>query len=222
MAIGAGYLNSKATFLRRVDSPSAPNTLRGTFQEFGYAVWGHFREVKPVDKSFGNAVVQLRTGILTIRDNGFAQTLTSEMRCMINGETFEIQSLTPPMDRNGDLRVELVAAPTRASYAREFNQRGETVTVTRLVPNQPSIQKTARAIITGYEPDELIGGINQGDRKIILSAEDLETAGFPLPLKENSTDRVIVRGRTLMIAAIDDSTHRVAGVLNAYQIRATG
>jgi hypothetical protein len=103
-----------------------------------------------------------------------------------------------------------------------MEQRGEEIVVRRIVPNDDPIEASVRATVSGYDPDELVEGIGQADRRVLLSYDDLVEKDFPLPLRENSTDRVIVRGKPMIIAAIDDSTHRVAGTLNAVQLRVTG
>ncbi|TPL40692.1 hypothetical protein [Mesorhizobium sp. B2-4-6] len=76
------------------------------------------------------------------------------------------------------------------------------------------------ARVVGYDPKELVGPIQQGDRKVIVFADDLVDAGFELPVRRG--DKVVVRGEELNIEAADDSTRRVAGVLIAIEIRARG
>jgi hypothetical protein len=108
-------------------------------------------------------------------------------------------------------------------YRRQLAAHGEEITLRRINPSPTAAtDKTVRARVTGYAPEELIGGITQADRKVILLAEDVETSGFPVPIKSGSSDRVVVRGRQMMIAAVDDSTRRIGSTLIAYEIRATG
>jgi hypothetical protein len=38
-----------------------------------------------------------------------------------------------------------------------------------------------RAFVRGYHPDELVGGIIQGDSKVTLSATEIEAQGWPGP-----------------------------------------
>ncbi|MGE0290268.1 MAG: hypothetical protein AB7P16_28635 [Bradyrhizobium sp.] len=109
----------------------------------------------------------------------------------------------------------------RGMYRRQIARHGETVTLRRInsSPTAPT-NRDVRARVLGYTPDELVGEVQQGDRKIIVLAEDM--GSFPVPFRERSTDRVIVRGAELAIQAVDDSTRRVAGELIAYEIRARG
>jgi hypothetical protein len=74
-----------------------------------------------------------------------------------------------------------------------------------------------RARVMGYEPKDLVGSIVQGDRKIIALVDGL--AGI-LPITTN--DKAVVRGKELAIKAVDDSTRRIAGILIALEIQASG
>jgi hypothetical protein len=77
-----------------------------------------------------------------------------------------------------------------------------------------------RARVVGYDEQELVGGIQQGDRRAIVYADDLIDAGFALPV--TTSDKLVVRGKELAIIAADDSTRRVDGVLIAIEIQARG
>lgn len=78
-----------------------------------------------------------------------------------------------------------------------------------------------RARVKDYSPDELIGGIVQGERLVIALAEDVENSEFILPFVATA-DKIVIRGRELSIKAIDDNTRRYQGVLMAYEIRVGG
>lgn len=107
------------------------------------------------------------------------------------------------------------------SYRILMDEIGETVTLRRNNPAPAAAtEQTVKARVSGYQPEELVGGINQGDRKVIILAEDITT--FPVPFKTGGTDKIIVRGKTLNIGVVDDSTRRIGDTLIAYEIRATG
>lgn len=87
--------------------------------------------------------------------------------------------------------------------------------------NRPYFDAVARGRVTGYEPHELIGTVIQGDRKVILYADDLIDAGLALPI--TSADRLRLNGtKEIAIIAADGDTRKVAGVLIAYEIQARG
>jgi len=221
MSTPAGRMDRKVTFLRRAARPAAVNTLREGFVTLGER-WAAFREMQPADKGVAGFPLVQRAGVLTLHDTNFIRGISASDRVIVSGIEFEIQNVATPVVRNGDARMTLLEAPTPATYSRLVEQRGEEITIRRIVPNSPPIEAHVRAMVTGYDPEELVAGINQGDRKVLIPYADLVASGFPLPLKEGATDRVIVRGRAMIIAAIDDSTHRVAGTLNAVQLRVTG
>lgn len=104
-----------------------------------------------------------------------------------------------------------------------MNERGETVVHRRYTgagPNRPKFDVEVMAVVVGYDEKEFVGSIQQGDRKIILLAEDLIEAQIALPI--TSSDRIVVRGKELTIIAPDDSTRRVQGVLIAYELQVRG
>jgi hypothetical protein len=117
------------------------------------------------------------------------------------------------------------AEAIKASYRRALDAAGETVAIRRYAadvagPHRPWFEVEVSARVTGYGPDELIGGIVQGDRKLIVLADDLIARQFPLPLRKG--DKAIIRGRECNIEAPDDNTRRVQGVLIAYELQVRG
>lgn len=109
----------------------------------------------------------------------------------------------------------MTPAQARDSYRRSM-VNGETVTLRRAATAYPNIR--ARAV--NFSPEELIGGVEQGERKLIVLAEDLVSAAFPLPIQRG--DKIVLRGKVLNIEDADDSTRRIAGELIAIDVRALG
>lgn len=79
---------------------------------------------------------------------------------------------------------------------------------------------SAQARVTGFQPHELVGNILQGDRKIILFAQDLIDQDFQFPVTTN--DKVVVGGKELAIIAPDHDTRKVGSELIALEIQARG
>lgn len=107
----------------------------------------------------------------------------------------------------------------RATYRQMIDEAGETVLVRRYTgtgQNRPYFEAAVKARVIGFKPQELIGGLRQGDQRLILLNEDLLNAQFPTPLLD--TDKVVVNGREITIQAPDKSTRRVAGELIAYDL----
>lgn len=226
MSRPAAAFNRKATFLRRAAMPSAAAALRGGYEPYGDWVWAALKDGRPREISVAGFALQAKGGALTIRDSAWARTVTTAHRVSVAGEEYEVAGVMQPDRPDGEIRMEILSTPTRAMYERQFEQRGEVVTVERTAPNGTKSTFNARAIVIGYEPDELVGGITQGERKVVLSASDVEAgaaaAGVSLPLQTGGADRLWVRGRLLNVIEVDDSTHRSAGILNAYLLRVKG
>lgn len=79
-----------------------------------------------------------------------------------------------------------------------------------------------RARPVDFNPAELVGGIVQGDRNVIVLAEDVINAGVPLPLSTGANTKMVIRGRELTIKAVDDNTRRLGGELIAYEMQVGG
>lgn len=111
------------------------------------------------------------------------------------------------------------SARLKAALAR----RGEILKIRRYSGSGSSrtfIDVDARARVVGYEPEEIVGTIEQGDRKLIALAEDLASGAFAAGIRKD--DKAVVRGKELNIEAVDDNTRRVAGVLIAYELQVRG
>lgn len=111
----------------------------------------------------------------------------------------------------------------KASYARTLAAVGEPVVIRRYTGtgvNRPYFDATVLARLRDYEPHEIVGTIKQGDRNLILLAQDLVDAQFTLPVRNG--DKVVVRGSELNIEAADDSSRRVGIELIAIELQARG
>lgn len=110
----------------------------------------------------------------------------------------------------------------RAMYRRRIGV-GEIIQIRRYTgagTSRPRFDADVRARIVGYTAEELIGPVQQGDRKVIFLADDLDAAQFAQPITAN--DKAVVRGKELAIIAPDDSTRRCQGVLIAYELTVRG
>lgn len=76
----------------------------------------------------------------------------------------------------------------------------------------------ARARVAGVAPDELVGGLDQTVRTMIVMAEDIK---FASPLRRG--DRVIMaNGDNLLIEVCDADKRSVDGTLIAYEVTVMG
>lgn len=111
----------------------------------------------------------------------------------------------------------------KAQYLAALDEVGEIITIRRVTgtgPNRPKFDVDVRARVTGFTPQELIGGIQQADRKAIVLHDDLVAAGFALPI--TNSDYAVVQGRQHAIRVPDNATRRVAGVTIAYELQIVG
>jgi hypothetical protein len=112
------------------------------------------------------------------------------------------------------------AAEALASHRAMVAEIGEAVTVRRYSgpgASRSHVDTPTQARVTGYLPQEIVGDVTQGDRKVIALADTLAAV---LPL--TTSDRLVIRGREVAIKAVDDNTRRIGGVLVALVIQAAG
>lgn len=121
----------------------------------------------------------------------------------------------------------MVDLSAQAAYRRAIARRGESVTFQRIsgqAPNRTILPAPAGATVDcmvmnymaagdvmAVQPE---GGISLGDRMIIVLADDLAHAGFPLPLRKN--DKALVQGELLNIENLDPSKRGIAGAIEIH------
>jgi len=103
----------------------------------------------------------------------------------------------------------------RASYRDAFTAAAVSVTLAR-----GGSSATVLARLVDWTAEELQAGIMQGRQKVLLLAEDLETASFPVPPKKGDT--LTVAGRKLAVDAVDPKTRAIAGLVMAWPVICLG
>ena len=98
-------------------------------------------------------------------------------------------------------------------------QFGQPVTLQRLTGTTTQVRHdvVCQAIVRGYEPVQLIGGITWGDRQVAISNVEIADAQWPGPPRAN--DRCVIDGRTTTIQACDTRRLRNDIVLHLIQVR---
>ena len=105
----------------------------------------------------------------------------------------------------------------KAEYLSAIDAVGENVTIRMYDGTTEAFtESVVRARVVDFNPDQLVGPIVQGDRKIIMLAADVETGGVALTATQNC--KLVVRGRELQVKSVDDNTRRVQGELMAYEL----
>jgi hypothetical protein len=99
------------------------------------------------------------------------------------------------------------------------NRIGQTVTVRRLSGTQQiPLDVVVRAVVRGYGPDELLGGVQQGDRRVILTQHEMEQGQWCWPVKVQ--DRVIIDGRTTTVQSVE--TRKIGNDIAMYVLQVRG
>jgi hypothetical protein len=109
--------------------------------------------------------------------------------------------------------------PAVAALNRQLASKGEPVVLRRPLTTNPVTYQdvTVQAFVRGYKPQELIGGINQGDSIIILSPTQMVAAGWPIPPK--ASDKAVYQGRTRNVQTCSPITIGSTAVRYELQVR---
>lgn len=95
------------------------------------------------------------------------------------------------------------AADAIAALDRQIAKHGEDIVLRRFGPNQSVLDRPCRAFVRGYKPNELAGGLQQGDSVLALSPTNMpvEFTGASGRLRVN--DRIVVSGRVRNVQFVD-------------------
>ena len=114
----------------------------------------------------------------------------------------------------------------QSAYRRAIQRTGELVTVRRVsgtAPRTASFSVEVYANVQTYAPETTepseagysasqLGGITQNDRKVIIVAQDLADARFPLPVQKN--DKIVLaNGDVLNVTGVDEHKRQLAGAI---------
>ena len=96
-----------------------------------------------------------------------------------------------------------MADPRIARVSAALAQVGETVVVRRLTGTNPQIPLdcSVKAVVRGYAPAELVGGISQSDKKVTISHAEMSRVQWPWPLKKD--DRVLIDGKAAVVQSVE-------------------
>jgi hypothetical protein len=111
------------------------------------------------------------------------------------------------------------AAEISADYAEALQ---ETIIVRRYAgvgPNRPRFDVSVRGRAVRYGADELLGGILQGDYRVIVLQADLIAHQIALPIITD--DKAVVAGRELAIMSISERKS-LDGTIVALELRCRG
>lgn len=96
-----------------------------------------------------------------------------------------------------------------------LQRRGRAATLRRRVGTTSSFTDvTVAAVTANYQPQELIGTIQQGDRKAVVSNSEIETAGWSGPPRKG--DLLVIDGQSTTIQTsvpMYDQTRVIAHIL---------
>jgi hypothetical protein len=117
-------------------------------------------------------------------------------------------------------------AETRANYHAALKSAGHLVTLRRALNGATIASADCYAAQLTESADEIVGAIVQYDRKYIVSAIDLENAGWPdVPKAGPNPDRLVDEGTAYAVVSVGNERNRwgtAAGKAVAFVIAVKG
>jgi hypothetical protein len=101
---------------------------------------------------------------------------------------------------------------------RAIARDGGPLTLRRVATGQVPVDVAVRGLVRDYRPDELVGNISQGDRRVTLGNAEIAAAGWPLPIRKG--DQVLDEGRVYTVQSCN--TLRLRGEVARHEIVARG
>ncbi|WP_430914073.1 hypothetical protein [Methylobacterium sp. sgz302541] len=106
----------------------------------------------------------------------------------------------------------MTPAQAIAMLDRQIARNGQTVLLHRQDDADDAAGVPLRALVRGYRPDELSGGVQQGTSQAVLSPTALTQAGIKLPLARLDAITFAGRRRNIEVAdpiSVDDTVVRI-------------
>ena len=81
----------------------------------------------------------------------------------------------------------------------DIRQNGTMVLLRRPAPQGLHFDLPCMAMVRAFQPNELVGGIEQGDRRVVISNAEIAGRIWPGPPKQG--DQIVIDGRTTTLRA---------------------
>lgn len=89
----------------------------------------------------------------------------------------------------------MTPASAIAALDRQIAKHGQDIVLSRIVKGGEPLERPHRAFVRGYQPNELTGGIQQGDTLLAISPTDMPAEFASEADRLRAIDRVWIAGR---------------------------
>ncbi len=105
------------------------------------------------------------------------------------------------------------------TVAHAIDRVGKPATLRRVAGPGRFVSVTLKAVWRGYQPQELAGGIVQGDREVRIGNAEIAARKWPGPPRRG--DQMILEGRTFTVMAADSPNIGETTAMHILQVRGT-
>lgn len=104
-----------------------------------------------------------------------------------------------------------------ATTRRQVLRQGAAITLRRVQTGVAPIEVQPIAVVRGYVPHEMLGGIVQGDRQVTITNDEIAAAGWPAPPRKG--DQVVIDGKAATVQGVNTTTLRGAIAKHVLHVR---
>lgn len=101
----------------------------------------------------------------------------------------------------------------------DVRQAGTMVLLRRPSPHGMHFDLPVMAMVRAYQPAELVGGIEQGDRRVVISNAEIAARQWPGPPRRG--DEMIISDRTVTLR-VDATTVRIGDFIVKHVMQVRG
>ena len=110
--------------------------------------------------------------------------------------------------------------PAVPRIAARIAREGQAVELRRLTgtgPNQVWFGVELQAFVRQFRAQDLVGGITQGDRQVIVSDAEIEARQWPGPPRKG--DKAVIDGKTVNVESVETRRLRGSVAMHVLQVR---
>jgi hypothetical protein len=106
-----------------------------------------------------------------------------------------------------------------STVANAIARVGKAATLRRVTGPQTFVSVGVKVVVRAYQPNELQGGIVQGDRQARISNAEIDARQWPGPPRRG--DQLILDGRTYNVQGVDSPNIAEDTAMHIMQVRGT-
>lgn len=99
-----------------------------------------------------------------------------------------------------------------------IQREGQSLVLRRVITGVAPVSVDLKGVVKDYKPNELVNGVQQGDRMVIICNAEIESESWPGPPRKG--DQVVIDGKTATVQYCN--TLRLRGQVARHNLQVRG